>query len=217
MATFLENYLQSIQSLPSELKRNFALIGELDHRSQDLMDKIESYTQSYQLSNKRNMEDHLSQTTLAQIRKDLDTCMEYGDEKISIAVQTYDMVDKHIRRLDQDLQRFESELAMERKAQAQKTEQAMRAKGKFGQQRKNILPKPGKQKIGKLTSLPQEMPIDPNEPTYCYCGQVSFGRMVGCDNADCPIEWFHFNCVGLNEPIKGTWYCPECRDKVSKA
>ena len=26
--------------------------------------------------------------------------------------------------------------------------------------------------------------IDPNEPRYCLCGDVSYGEMVGCDNDD---------------------------------
>jgi len=26
-----------------------------------------------------------------------------------------------------------------------------------------------------------EIDIDPNEPKYCYCNQVSFGDMVACD------------------------------------
>ena len=25
-------------------------------------------------------------------------------------------------------------------------------------------------------------PLDPNEPLYCLCHQVSFGEMIGCDN-----------------------------------
>lgn len=25
-------------------------------------------------------------------------------------------------------------------------------------------------------------PLDPDEPTYCLCQQVSFGEMIGCDN-----------------------------------
>ena len=28
------------------------------------------------------------------------------------------------------------------------------------------------------------MPVDPNEPTYCLCHQVSYGEMIGCDNPD---------------------------------
>lgn len=27
-----------------------------------------------------------------------------------------------------------------------------------------------------------ELPVDPNEPTYCLCNQVSYGEMVACDN-----------------------------------
>jgi hypothetical protein len=34
--------------------------------------------------------------------------------------------------------------------------------------------------------------------------------MVACDNPECPIEWFHFACVGLTEQPKGKWYCPDC-------
>lgn len=29
-----------------------------------------------------------------------------------------------------------------------------------------------------------DMPVDPNEPTYCLCHQVSYGEMIGCDNLD---------------------------------
>uniref|UniRef100_A0A7S2Z0C1 PHD finger protein ING n=1 Tax=Chloropicon laureae TaxID=464258 RepID=A0A7S2Z0C1_9CHLO len=61
-----------------------------------------------------------------------------------------------------------------------------------------------------------DMQIDPSEPRYCYCSNVSFGEMVGCDNDECPWEWFHIGCVGIlphNMP-KGKWYCPECRKNL---
>lgn len=32
-----------------------------------------------------------------------------------------------------------------------------------------------------------DMPVDPNEPTYCTCNQVSYGEMIGCDNPDVSI------------------------------
>ena len=53
--------------------------------------------------------------------------------------------------------------------------------------------------------------IDPDEPTYCLCDQVSYGEMIGCDNDLCPIEWFHFTCVQLQSKPKGKWFCPRCR------
>lgn len=62
----------------------------------------------------------------------------------------------------------------------------------------------------KRASLEDEPPIDPNEPVYCYCGQVSWGEMVACDGRSCPKEWFHLACVELNAPPEGKWYCNEC-------
>ncbi|CZR40129.1 uncharacterized protein FPRO_05028 [Fusarium proliferatum ET1] len=61
-------------------------------------------------------------------------------------------------------------------------------------------------------------PIDPDEPRYCLCNRVSFGTMIACENADyCKQEWFHLECVGLEEvPARTTkWYCPECRIKLN--
>lgn len=29
-----------------------------------------------------------------------------------------------------------------------------------------------------------DMPVDPNEPTYCLCHQVSYGEMIACDKPD---------------------------------
>ena len=35
---------------------------------------------------------------------------EISDDKVQIAIQTYELVDKHIRKLDSDLAKFESEM-----------------------------------------------------------------------------------------------------------
>ncbi|KAI5293684.1 hypothetical protein KEM52_005314 [Ascosphaera acerosa] len=61
-------------------------------------------------------------------------------------------------------------------------------------------------------------PVDPNEPRYCICGDVSFGTMICCEDENCDKEWFHLECVGLTEvPNRSAkWYCPECRVKIAK-
>lgn len=56
------------------------------------------------------------------------------------------------------------------------------------------------------------IPADSNEPLYCICRNVFFGEMVGCDDPDCVIEWFHFGCVGLTE-APDQWFCPDCTAK----
>lgn len=54
-----------------------------------------------------------------------------------------------------------------------------------------------------------------DETEYCICRQISYGEMVACDNEDCEIEWFHYGCVGVTQPPKGKWYCPDCTRKMS--
>lgn len=49
---------------------------------------------------------------------------------------------------------------------------------------------------------------------YCFCQSVSFGEMVACDGPNCKYEWFHYSCVNLKEPPKGTWYCPDCKQEL---
>lgn len=57
---------------------------------------------------------------------------------------------------------------------------------------------------------------DDDETLYCFCKKVSYGDMVGCDNDNCPYQWFHYKCVGVTEEPTGEWLCPECRKKPKK-
>ena len=52
----------------------------------------------------------------------------------------------------------------------------------------------------------------PDQPVYCYCCLPEDGTMIGCDNPDCCIEWFHIECLKLPRAPKGKskWYCPDC-------
>lgn len=55
-----------------------------------------------------------------------------------------------------------------------------------------------------------------DDELYCFCQQVSYGEMVGCDNENCKYEWFHYGCVGLKEPPVGAWFCPDCAKEMKK-
>ncbi|KAF2268932.1 hypothetical protein CC78DRAFT_575475 [Lojkania enalia] len=59
--------------------------------------------------------------------------------------------------------------------------------------------------------------IDPNEPRYCICDDVSYGQMISCDN-NCEKEWFHLECVNMTEKDipsrRAKWYCPDCRQQL---
>ena len=47
-----------------------------------------------------------------------------------------------------------------------------------------------------------DMPVDPNEPTYCFCHQVSYGEMIGCDNQDVSLTHPY-----LYMPHCAQWFC----------
>jgi len=234
MGTYLENFLERVSTLPGELRRNFALLRELDARTQELVDQSERNAQQYLQSTRRALQQGQEPDTklLKQIRQDHKTCLEYGDEKVALAVQTYELVDKHIRDLDRDLKKFEEELEQgdqinpeqETKSERKGEGKEFSSKGKARAKVEQTAPIQQVQstKVTRKKSDPIDdartlnvnidMPIDPNEPTYCLCNRVSFGEMVGCDNPDCKIEWFHFECVGLTSPPKGKWYCPDCKN-----
>lgn len=58
---------------------------------------------------------------------------------------------------------------------------------------------------------------EPQEETYCVCRNVSYGSMVACDNPKCPIEWFHYGCVGIVRPLEGEWFCSErCKSEARR-
>ena len=87
---------------------------------------------------------------------------------------------------------------------------------KRGQTTKKDSTAPPDQPGLSAVEAPEEY-IDPDEPRYCICGDVSWGTMIACDNeTDCEKEWFHLDCVQLTDlpPRRTKWYCPDCRKKL---
>ncbi|XP_017482776.1 PREDICTED: inhibitor of growth protein 3-like [Rhagoletis zephyria] len=55
-----------------------------------------------------------------------------------------------------------------------------------------------------------------DEPRYCVCNNISYGEMIFCENSQCPYgQWFHYDCVGIKQPPKGSWFCSACSGKKS--
>lgn len=63
---------------------------------------------------------------------------EYGDDKVQLAIQTYELVDKHIRRLDSDLARFEGEIHDKAMTAKDKNEESV-GKSKLDQEEEELL------------------------------------------------------------------------------
>ena len=52
-------------------------------------------------------------------------------------------------------------------------------------------------------SSSSSLEVAPDE-SYCICGEGYVGQMIACDQPDCPVQWFHFKCVGLLRKVATT-------------
>lgn len=58
---------------------------------------------------------------------------------------------------------------------------------------------------------------DGEERRFCYCNDVEYGSMIGCDNgSNCPREWFHLGCTDIQGDIPAKWYCKDCRQTIQQ-
>eukprot|EP00357_Protocruzia_adherens_P018994 CAMPEP_0115000816 /NCGR_PEP_ID=MMETSP0216-20121206/16987_1 /TAXON_ID=223996 /ORGANISM="Protocruzia adherens, Strain Boccale" /LENGTH=224 /DNA_ID=CAMNT_0002365995 /DNA_START=40 /DNA_END=711 /DNA_ORIENTATION=+ len=223
--SFLEDYLDSIANIPLDVKRNFALIRELDEKSSHLQKGLNPARQAYLGGLKKNFksgdknESVESKAQLEKIRTDQSECLNLAEEKIELADEAYKKIVLQIRRLEEGLALYEQDsrnLGVEDPGYEN-----------IGQtKRKNpMTSSTRKLKNSKTTVTTQKQPkVEAVEPIdngqavggdwgemttddipYCYCQKPSFGEMVGCDNPHCAIEWFHFACVGLETKPKGEW------------
>eukprot|EP00049_Salpingoeca_infusionum_P022567 m.7549 g.7549 ORF g.7549 m.7549 type:complete len:190 (-) comp5261_c0_seq2:1748-2317(-) len=181
-AEYLKELLARTESLPSDLRSTFGTIKELDTQVHDTIEALDGECETL-LSSIAEMPAETRRTELSRLQNMFDQALEASDQKVALATKAYDEVDNHIRRLDEDL--------LKRGAGHGAVDAA------------------GMRSFGD--ALVEDMPVDPNEPTYCLCHQVSFGEMIACDNPACPTEWFHYNCVNLKTKPKGKWFCPMCR------
>ncbi|KAL7145107.1 hypothetical protein ABFS83_07G057300 [Erythranthe nasuta] len=232
-----EEFQADIEALPNILQRKYALLRDLDKSLQEIQRQNEQRCEQEIDDMKRGIKSG-SITPNSSLLKFSDDALDeqkhairIADEKVALAVQVYDLVDTHIQQLDQCLKKFDEDLRRaEREAIATAgsppaPENSNVKSGKSGETSNR-----GRKKTRLATataaasasasasaaatanssSMELDIPVDPNEPTYCFCNQVSYGEMVACDNPDCKIEWFHYGCVGLKEQPKGKWYCSDC-------
>ncbi|KAH7967791.1 hypothetical protein HPB52_002541 [Rhipicephalus sanguineus] len=230
-AAYIEDYLDCVENLPDDVQRNLSQLRELDVKYQEVLAELE---QQKGLLGRRDL-DVGRKKVMLQIQHSLIKSQELGDDKLQLLQQIQDLIENKVRQLDQDYRNLDHE------PETREAKRSRRQRGHDDEQTPAPHPTCGRrqpkkkrrrgasnsgghqqghqqahqqghqQRGGGGVPSPAEPPIDPDEPTYCLCEQVSFGEMICCDNEECSIEWFHFSCVMLTTKPKGRWYCPRCR------
>ena len=61
---------------------------------------------------------------------------------------------------------------------------AQDGKGKVSVGKRKAAPKKGGKTGAGQEKEVEDVPVDPDEPRYCICGDVSWGTMVACENGE---------------------------------
>lgn len=235
----IEQFLKNLSPLPGTVRTNMAQIRKLDAEcqssSKEAQNTIKHLFNSWKSKGRDNKKKNYE-----SIEKLFSKMSQLSDEKIKIAEQTYELVDKYIVKLDRDTEKFniyakrkmgensnlhkvsfEPNKSGNKKRRFDSTSSTTEGKRSMKKNKMTLSvmesEEPATSSVflgpisGDIAHL-SDVPVDPNEPTYCYCKQVSFGQMVMCDNKNCPIEWFHFQCVGLASIPRGKWFCNQCSE-----
>ncbi|XP_048531783.1 PHD finger protein ING2 isoform X2 [Triticum urartu] len=248
---YVDDYLEYSSTLAGDLQRILSTMHELDERAHGILGQTKGQIKfllgvpSHGFDRPNVVHDeNASEKMTRDIENSQDNALSLCTEKVLLARQAYDLIESHIKRLDEDLGQFAEDLKQEgkippdephilppmpvggreeRRRSSFSTPQAAR---KFVREKEwerdrergmdfDLMPPPGSSNKKAVASMDVDQMIDPNEPTYCICHQVSYGDMIACDNENCEGgEWFHYSCVGLTPEtrFKGKWFCPTCRN-----
>jgi Inhibitor of growth proteins N-terminal histone-binding len=85
-----------LEHLPIELQRNFTLLRDLDTRAQKLMKKIDElateYLEGIAYPTKGSSGSIKREELMSTIQQLFNKAKEYGDDKVQLAIQTYELV-----------------------------------------------------------------------------------------------------------------------------
>ena len=251
-SSYVETYMDYVEALPDDLQRDISQMRELDMVYQERMREVGRWIDTYHQRKESSVRkkcliniqrcliksqelgdeklQHVSHmmdmvdTKSRQVEIEMESAELRSDQAASLQLKQ-EIQDEHdtIQRTGEKIKTTRNRRKLHEKV---KPEQDAENSEKISNSADNPKP-PKKKKIPRKkkkenNSPTPDIPIDPNEPTYCLCNQVSYGEMIGCDNEGCEIEWFHFQCVNLTSKPKGKWYCPKCsqerqRKKTEKA
>ncbi|KAI8099041.1 uncharacterized protein BX664DRAFT_354522 [Halteromyces radiatus] len=233
---YLQEYIQSLENLPSEINYHWAEIQNREEQGKNLERRV--HTQQHDLTKLHRQWFHQElekrekilkhePNIIKRVQRDYDKLEDLASERIQLAENALRLVDRHLERLGHDLDLLDKlnpefqapqtpsimdirrngveELEEEEEEEEEDDEEAYFAAMMANRQKKR------KKKEARDGEEHAE------EPLYCYCRQVSYGEMVGCDGEHCPYEWFHMECTGLDAPPKGAWYCDECQSEAGNA
>lgn len=113
---YLEDYLEMIEHLPQELRDRFTEIREMDLSVQNNMDTLDQRLRNlFNGCRRGEINSEQAQIEFSDINRNFDKTGEEAEEKVAMATQMYDLVNRYIKKLDSELHKFKCELEADNK------------------------------------------------------------------------------------------------------
>ncbi|KJE90941.1 hypothetical protein CAOG_02166 [Capsaspora owczarzaki ATCC 30864] len=108
---YFEDYLETIDGLPSDFQHNVQRIRDIDAKCQTSNEAVKRRELAfYQTGRLGTTRKELLDEQVVALKQEYAQLAGLAQEKLTIANDTYDMVDRHIRRLDAELKKFADDL-----------------------------------------------------------------------------------------------------------
>ncbi|KAG1175337.1 hypothetical protein G6F70_000715 [Rhizopus microsporus] len=239
---YLQEFISSMENLPSEIQYHWAEIRNRYDQARAPEKRIKSaqhdlakihkqwFTQEIEKREKILKE---QPELIQRVRNDYNKLEDLANERVSLAEEALKLVDRHLNKLKQDLEKHDRDhpdamplsqpLHSYTIPHGRQDSMVMDLDMDSDNQLEDDVDEENESEEETEYRLPinqkrmrRDNDADNDDRLYCFCQQVSYGDMVACDGANCPYEWFHMECVGLEEPPKGAWYCPDCSARLMR-
>ncbi|MCL4132786.1 UNVERIFIED_CONTAM: hypothetical protein GTU68_059458 [Idotea baltica] len=106
---YLEDFLEVVEGIPSEVKEKNAEIRELDLGIHNTSEHLDEQMKSF-FSNAKRMKSGEKAAAFEKIRRQYYKLLDDADEKVSIASNLHDSLERYVRRIDVEIEKFKCEL-----------------------------------------------------------------------------------------------------------
>jgi hypothetical protein len=114
-STFLEDFLSATESLPNDIRRDFELMRELDRESKAHLNELTEAEKECNKAFKKKRSDGLAlnmdlDEDFIALKNKRNRIRQKQEEKVAVAVNMMNTVEKFVKKLDSDLLIFETQL-----------------------------------------------------------------------------------------------------------
>ncbi|KAI8100714.1 hypothetical protein M9434_005105 [Picochlorum sp. BPE23] len=100
---YLEKFVESTVAMPSELTRILNMIRDLDHKCQDLSQKVEDQVNRIaQIPSGKSRSEEVKQEA-EKLKADQSLLIQWSEEKVQLAVQGHELLGKYAQSLEGDI------------------------------------------------------------------------------------------------------------------